>query len=161
MPFLPSKMGGGGNSKPRVSSHKHPKGPIERKCKSCITIDLPCLPLLSKVPISKMHSGAQGITAVSIHPTEGQGQIAVRTKRADCAPWVMALHLPLCQLPCSQQGAVGSMGCTVLEVFMFESLVLSFECGKWFPRESHFYLDQTGEPITLTELHISEANGFV
>lgn len=57
-----------------------------------------------------------------------------------------------CQLLCAQQGlleawVVGSMGCTVLEAFMFESLVLSFESEKWFPRKSHFCQDQTGEPI--------------
>ena len=76
MPFLAHKMGDDGSSKPRFYSHKHQEGLTEGKCKSGITIGLPCPPLLSKVPISKMHSGAQGITAVSIHSTKGKGQIA-------------------------------------------------------------------------------------
>lgn len=76
VPFLPHKMGDDGSSKPRFYSYKHQEGLTEGKCKSGITIGLPCPPLLSKVPISKLHSGAQGITAVSIHSTKGKGQIA-------------------------------------------------------------------------------------
>lgn len=52
----------------------------------------------------------------------------------------------------SEAWAVGGTGSMALTAFMFKSLVLFFENGKWLQKKSHFCYGQTGEPATVTDL---------
>lgn len=147
--FLPHKMGEGGSSNPGSWLINTKKGSVKLSARGMSPLISPvCLcSCRSQFPRCALGHGESSCLR-PFHKRERANNGLAQELIVNSWSWHFPYYMPTPAHPAGSSWGVGGgdMGRMVLEAFVFESLVLSFGSGKWFPRKSHFCQDQTGEP---------------